>query len=295
MHQDERGRWISDNGRYLWNGSDWVDLEPKASEPDTAPAGAPGPAPGPPPPEGPHRSRRRLLVLVGLLALVGIGVGAVVLIGDRSSSRPSSTVPSPALTAAAPGGLPPSAGAPAVLDEAQRRERVQGALLHRSDLPGTTEERAASPTDVFLPCRAPALTPPEGSVLAGQAVSNSDFTVYVGQTVVGFPTARQAAEALTGIRSAISRCAPYDYRYANSDRADHITHLDVGQPLQLGDGGVYLAEVDTPANYTGPATTYSYGYVQRGQFLVRLTLTHDSQADRPGLELLMSKTLAELG
>jgi hypothetical protein len=300
LRQDERGRWVSDNGRYLWDGSEWVDLV-ASGPPETPEAGAVGQpsAPGPQQvarshPASPPR-RRPWLLLLGLVLLVAVGTGAVLLFSHRSSPTPRSSAPTPSVGDAVAGGLSPSPATPAVLDESQRRDRAEAALLHRTDLPGTTEERPASPTDVFLPCRAPGLTPPPGSVLVGQTVSNSDFTVYVGETIAGFPSARQAADALAQARSTISHCAPYDYRYANSPRTDHITFTDVAQPIALGDGGVYLAEVDTPANYVGTPTTYSYGYVQHGQFLVRLTLTNNSQADRPGLELLVRKTLVKLG
>jgi hypothetical protein len=306
LRQDDSGRWVSDDGRYLWNGVEWLDLEASDSE-GAAEAPRPGvtghrrPRSGQPLTRATHAGSpshhppRPVLLLVGLLALVALGVVALLFVGNRSPARPSSTTPSPAVSDAAPDGRSPSPTTASVPDEFRRRERAQGALLHRSDLPGATEERPSTPTDVFLPCRSPALVPPAGSVLAGQAVSNSDFTLYVGQTVAGFPTTRQAAEALAQIRSAVSRCAPYDYRYANSARIDRITHTDVDPALPLGDGGVYLAEVDTPSNYAGTPTTYSYGYVQRGQFLIRLTLTNNSLPDRPGLELLMRKTIAKLG
>jgi hypothetical protein len=234
------------------------------------------------------------LFLTALVVLLAVGVAAVLVVGNSSTDEPGAAAPAPAASEAAPGNLPPSPSDPEVLDEAQRRERAQAALLHRADLPGTTEERPSSPTDLFLPCRTPPLVPPAGSVLVGQAVSNADFTSYVGQTVVGFPTARQAADALTQIRTTVAECGAYDYRYANSERVDRITHTDVDPNLAIGDGGVYLVEVDTPSNYPGTPTTYSYGYVQRGQFLVRLTLTNASKADRPGLELLARKTLDRL-
>ncbi len=309
MRQDESGRWVSDNGRYLWSGSEWIDLQAPLSEaliqaPSSQATSSQAPAEpdttdlDPVPAEGRHhrsrRSRRGLLFLTGLVVLLALGVGAVLLAGRSSNDKPGTAAPAPAARDAVPGNAPPEPADPQVLDEAQRRDRAQAALLHIVDLPGTTEERPSTPTDVFLPCHRPPLVPPTGSVLVGQAVSNADFTGYVGQTIVGFPTARQAADALAQVRQVVSDCGAYEYHYANSERVDRITHTDIDQNLALGDGGVYLVEVDTPANYAGTPTAYSYGYIQRGQFLVRLTLTNNSKADRPGLELLAQKTLDRL-
>lgn len=314
MHQDEHGRWVSDDGRYRWSGTEWVDLEGAggAGGADDAPEWSPGRVPGgattaagtataapaasaAPPAEGPSRSRsarptrsrRPLLLLIGLVVLVALGVGAVLLVGRNSGPSPRSAVASPPAVAPAP--LPSSsvAAPPVALDEQQRRTRGEAALLHRPDLAGTTEERAAKPTDVFLPCRAPALGGVPGTVLLGQRVSNSDFSVYAGQTIAAYPTARDAGEALVAVRRAISRCDPYDFDYANSSRVDHITYGQYDPALAVGEGGAYLEELDTPANYSGTPTGYSYGYVQRGQFLIRLTLSVDSKVNRPELERLM--------
>lgn len=304
MHQDEAGRWVSDNGRYLWSGSEWIDLEqqPDATATETE-AGDPAAgerAAGKPAarraarPPGREPRRRRLLVLIGMLVLVSAGVVVVLVVGSRSGAKTSSTAPTPPV-AATPGALPRSPSLPQVMDESQRRERGQRALVSRSDVPQSTEEQPGNPTDVFLPCRAPALTPPPGTVLLGRTVSNSDFTVYVGQTIAGYPTVRDATDALDRVRTALQQCAPYDYKYANSPRVDRITYTDVGTPLDVADGGIYLTEIDTPSNYAGTTTTYSYGYVRRGQFLVRLTLTNQSQADRPGLERLMHAVTDKLG
>lgn len=319
MRQDESGRWISDNGRYLWSGTDWIDLhvpgrqatathegdepveargtaEPElvAPDPDPGPGADPDthPGTGTAGPRG-SRSRRPLVFLTVLVLLLAAGVGAVLVAGNSSKGEPAAA-PAPAASTMAPGEQPPAPSAPDVLDETQRRDRAQAALLRRADLPGTTEERATTPTDLFLPCRKPALVPPAGSVQVGLAVSTADFTTYVGQTIVGFPTARQAADALGQIRSAISDCGIYEYRYANSERVDRITHTEIEPNFALGDGGVYLVEVDTPANYAGAGTSYSYGYVQRGQFLVRLTLTNRTKPDRGGVELLTRKMLDRL-
>jgi hypothetical protein len=229
-----------------------------------------------------------------LVVLAAGGTGAVLLFGrnakpttapSATGSPSASTSPDPAATA-----MPSDV----VLDEPQRRQRAEQALLQRGEIPGATEQKPANPTDVFLPCQAPALVPPADSVIVGQTLGNTDFTIYVGQTVAGFPSKQAAADALASIRSVATSCKPYDFRYVNSDRFDRITHTDVDPALALGDGGVYLAEVDTPGNYNGAPTTYSYGYVQQGQFLVRLTLTNNSAADRPGLELLMRRTLDRL-
>ncbi|HSP36962.1 MAG TPA: hypothetical protein VLR26_04335 [Frankiaceae bacterium] len=325
MRQDESGRWVSDNGRYLWSGSEWLDLEQQdqptpvagtsAGAADIGPASiADADADAATPagrstsanssrgtvtsrvaaPRSPRR-RRRVRLLVSLLVLVAVVIGAILVVANRSPSRPASAARTPAPGQASPGGLASSPAAPQALDESQRRARAERALVRRADVPGTTEERSATPSDIFLPCRAAPLTPPAGTVLVGQTVSNSDFTVYVGQTVAGYASTRAATEALGQIRDAISRCAPYDYRYANSPRIDGITHTDIGARLDIADGGVYLTEVDTPSNYSGSTTSYSYGYVQRGQFLVRLTLTNASRADRPGLEALMRRLLVPLG
>jgi hypothetical protein len=222
-------------------------------------------------------------------------VAAVLVVGNNAGSKPTSAAPSADPGQASPGGLVSSPTAPPELDESQRRDRAEAALISSSDIPVATEQRPATPTDVFLPCRAPALAPTPGTVLVGRTVSNSDFTVYIGQTIAGYPTAGAATEALDRVRDAVAKCAPYDYRYANSPRIDRITHTDVGSPLDIGDGGLYLAEIDTPSNYSGSPTTYSYGYVRRGQFLIRLTTTNASQADRPALERLLRRMVDELG
>lgn len=319
MRQDEAGRWVSDNGRYLWSGSEWIDLQAPDAAADTdagptavgqAAADQPAVDPGPSTGSGPavsrrdrrdrrnrrgRRRRRPLLALAALLVLAAAAVGLVLFLGNRSDETSTSAVPSPDAAVASPNGIAASPQPPQALDEAQRRDRAEAALLTRTDLAGTTEQRPANPTDVFLPCRVPPLTPSAGTVLVGRTVSNSDFTVYAGQTIAGYPTARAAADALAQVRTAVQGCAPYDYRYANSPRVDRITHTDVDAALAVGDGGVYLVEVDTPANYAGSPTSYSYGYVQRGQFLVRLTLTNASKADRPLLEQLLSRSLSQLG
>jgi hypothetical protein len=334
LHQDEAGRWVSDNGRYLWSGSEWIDLAtPDAAEDaslddhsDDAESAAPV-SPNPVSPEAPvspdapvspgtleqphpaesdaaappgtrhrrPRPRRRGLFFFSLLLLVVVGVAAVLIVGSNAGHPPTSHAPSADPGQASPGGLASSPSASPELDEGQRRNRAEAALISSSDIPVATEQRAATPTDVFLPCRATALAPTEGTVLVGRTVSNSDFTVYIGQTIAGYPSARAASEALDRVRDAVAKCAPYDYRYANSPRIDRITHSDVGSPIDIGDGGLYLAEIDTPSNYAGSPTAYSYGYVRRGQFLIRLTTTNSSQADRPGLERLLKRMVDELG
>jgi hypothetical protein len=226
--------------------------------------------------------------------LAVVGVGSVLLVGGGSTTRPKAA-PASGVPDGPPSGAaasPPAASA--VLDEQERRARADAALLTRADVPGVTEQRRSNPTDVFLPCRAPAIRPPEGSVLTGSTLSTTDFTTYVGQTVVGYPTARAAADALGTLRSGVARCEPYDYQYVNSPRVDRITHTDIDPAFPLGDAGVYLVEMDTPQNYAGTSTSYSYGYVQQGQFLVRLTTTTSSKADRAGLETLMRRSLDRL-
>jgi hypothetical protein len=131
-------------------------------------------------------------------------------------------------------------------------------------------------------------------VLVGTTLSVTDFTTYLGETIVGYPTAKGAADALASLKAGVSRCAPYDYQYVGSPRVDRITHTDVDTAFPLGEAGVYLVEVDTPSNYAGTPTSYSYGYVQQGQFLVRLTITNTAKADRAGLEVLMRRTLDRL-
>lgn len=312
MRQDETGRWSSDDGRYLWDGTSWVDADADAAPSPTGVTGQDPPArlsatpgarsrrragrdagPGEDSPQ--HRRRvRSLVLLVVLLVLAAGGTGAVLLFGRGSTPTAAPAVTGSPSAASSPDAAAPAPPSGAVLDEQQRRVRAEQSLLQRAEIPGATEQRATDPTDVFLPCQAPALVPPAGSVIAGQTLGNTDFTTYVGQTVAGFPSEQAAADALASVRSVADSCKPYDFRYVNSDRFDRITHTDFDQALALGDGGVYLAEVDTPGNYNGAPTTYSYGYVRQGQFLVRITLTNNSAADRPGLELLVRRTLDRL-
>jgi hypothetical protein len=332
LRQDETGRWTSDDGRYLWDGTSWVDTqsaaraddapiphdstpqgssghpssEQGAGEPSTRTPGGGSAVPGAhsrrrtsrsKSTEGSAKSRRRirsLVLLVVLLVLAAGGIGAVLLFGRDSTPTAAPAVTGSPSAASLPGAAAPAAPSSPVLDEQQRRLRAEQSLLQRGEIPGATEQRPANPTDVFLPCQAPALVPPTGTVIVGQTLGNTDFTTYVGQTVAGFPSEQAATDALASIRSVTASCKPYDFRYVNSDRFDRITHTDVDPALALGDGGVYLAEVVTPGNYNAAPITYSYGYVQQGQFLVRITLTNNSAADRPGLEVLVRRTLDRL-
>jgi hypothetical protein len=97
------------------------------------------------------------------------------------------------------------------------------------------------------------------------------------------------------IRRAVEKCAPYDYAYANSSRIDHITFRGIDTHVTLDDGGVYLEELDTPANYQGSSTGYGYGYIQRGQFLIRLTVTVASKADANQMNRLLRLSSSRLG
>ena len=97
MHQDEAGRWVSDNGRYVWSGSEWIDLEQEPSAVDTGRTEADVPPAADPASRHPDQTprHRRLAVLLGLLLLVAAGVIAILVVGSRSSSHPRSSAPTP--------------------------------------------------------------------------------------------------------------------------------------------------------------------------------------------------------
>jgi hypothetical protein len=183
---------------------------------------------------------------------------------------------------------------PSQLSADELTRKANAALLQTRDLPGSDTAKPVTPDDVILPCNRPNLSVRQGSVLRATSLEANDSSVFTSEAVIGLPTMQDTTDTFNRIRGVFEGCQPYDFHYDNSTNVDRVTYTDVDYAFGVGDDSVYIKEVDTPKNYSGDVTTYSYAYMRYKQFLVRITYRGREGADKDAVRELMNQVTDRL-